>query len=207
MDKARDAASRVRSAAGEQAEVVRLLLSQIKAPAVPVEQEWELSVGWLLKQYRDVPAIASKGLGMLDRFGALRLSPSHLRIENHDIEWSKVSAVHTRQLAEVVTTSALEREGERLKALMPPLMPGRGWLVERMTSVIGQAAKSALDRSDREGLRRRVVSEVEYRGGFGRSKSIEPGVAVISFLGSIGGLNDAVIEMATKHHSAKLVES
>ena len=206
IEKAREAAGRVRSASGGQAEIVREILAQIKTITVPMEEEWELSIGWLLNQYRDIPALASKGLGMLDRFGALRLSPTQLGIENHDIDWSKISAIHTRQLSEVITTSALEREAERFKAFLPPLIPGRGWLVERVTSVVGEVAKSALDRSEREGLRRRVVSEVEYRGGFGRSKTIEPGIAVISFLGSIAGLNDAVLEMATRHHTATLVD-
>ncbi len=60
IGKAREAANRLRSATVDQAEFVRAILAQIEAPTVPVEEEWELSVGWLVKQYRDVPAIASK---------------------------------------------------------------------------------------------------------------------------------------------------
>jgi hypothetical protein len=38
-----------------------------------------------------------KALGLLDRFGALRLGPESIGFDDEDVDWAKVVRIHTRR--------------------------------------------------------------------------------------------------------------
>jgi hypothetical protein len=173
------------------------VIQLLDPPSCPPSSPWEVSCAGLIRRNYKVPGLATRALGVLDRFGSLRLSASSVGFDNDDVEWLKVSAVRTRPLTEVLTESALEHEADRIRKLLPPV-PGRKWAVDRATGLLSELTRVALDRSAKEGLARVVVTEIDYRASFGRTKTLTAGLAVSAILGATPGANDVIVCMARR---------
>lgn len=109
-----------------------------------------------------------------------------------------MTAVRMRLLTHVLTETAIEREAERIRELLPPL-PGRKWAVDRATALLSRLANAALARSSGEGLGRTVVAEVDHRASLGRTKTRSAGLGVSAILGAMPEANDVLICMARRH--------
>lgn len=148
----------------------------------------------LVRRRRDVPKLAGKALGLLDRFGALRLGPDSVGFDDEDVEWAKVVRVHTRPVVEVLTETAIRREMERVRKLLPPV-PGRKWVLSKVGDGLERLAVAALDPASRPESRS-VVSELSYRASFGRRKDLTPGLAVTTILAAMPAVNDSILVTA-----------
>lgn len=171
----------------------------------PPSEPWEVSVVQLLKSSMDVPVVAAKALGLLDRFGALRLSDEGVGFDNNDVDWAKITSVTCRRLTVVLTESGLEHEADRLRKLLPPL-PGRKWVVDRCAQTLGGLARDALDRTVGERAQLSVVSGISYRRSLGRSKEMTAGLAVCAILGLVPSANDCILSTA-RRHGATVIEA
>ena len=115
------------------------LLNNIEPPAAPVTEVWELSVAEIVRRRDEVPSIASRALGLLDRFGAVRLSPELIGFDDDDVDWSRVVSVRTLPVTQVLSQTAVDRELERIRKLLPPV-PGRKWVLSKVGDGIGELA-------------------------------------------------------------------
>lgn len=90
---------------------------------------------------------------------------------------------------------------ERLRKALPPV-PGRKWVVNRAADGVSQLSQIALERAGGERSTKRIVAELEYRGGLGRRRSVEGGIVVAAVLAGIPGLNDALLATALQNGAA-----
>jgi len=140
-------------------------------PSVPADAPWQLSLAGFLRMRTELPSLALKPLGLLDRYGEIAVGPDEVGFDGEDVRWNKVTRLVVRDVVEVVSTAAMAREAEKIRSLLPPV-PGRKWVVERATTLLGDIAGPRL-------MRKRggdVVSEIVYRGAFGREKTLQAGV-------------------------------
>lgn len=170
-------------------------------PMEPLTEPWEVSTGGLIRRLYDVPAVASKVLRQLDRFGAVRIAPTLVGFDNKDVPWVKIRSVQTRPLRDTLTETALDREVERLRKLLPPV-PGRKWVLERAAAALGELSRAALDRTAAESVNRSVVASIEYSGGLGRKATMSAGLIVSAVLGLVPDANRILMDMAEQHGGA-----
>jgi hypothetical protein len=165
-------------------------------PDGPVSRPWGISVGMLLARSHDVPAVAAKLLGQLDRFGAIRLGPVGLGLDDDDVDWKDVREIRTAPVLAILTTAALEREVDRVRKMLPPV-PGRKWIVTRLVAAFQRALARLTGQHLDHGPE--ICAVVRYRGRFGRTREMVPGFAACLLLAAIPGLNDALLTTARAH--------
>lgn len=173
------------------------ILSAIQPPTEPLTTVWEVSVASLLRRLFDVPPIASKAVGQLDRLGAVRIGPATVGFDMDDVRWDRITAVRTQQMTTVLTASALDRELERVRKVLPPV-PGRKWVLDKASAALGDLCRTALDRSGSEMLDRQVVSEIDYRGALGRPRTLTGGLLVAAVLGLVPEANHILLATAER---------
>ncbi|HEY6737696.1 MAG TPA: hypothetical protein VI076_02515, partial [Actinopolymorphaceae bacterium] len=105
------------------------------APTFPVTEPWEVSIGELARRSGKVPKLAVKTLGLLDRFGAVRIGPDEIGFDDENVAWDKVVELRTRRLSDLITGSALDHEVERISGYLPPI-PGRKWAIEKVIELL-----------------------------------------------------------------------
>ncbi len=174
------------------------VLTAFRAPTIPIVEPWSISIATLIGSAYKVPSIASKALAQLDRVGALRLTSEAITFDTDDVEWNKLSTVRCRPAGEVLADSAVRREIDSVRKVLPPI-PGRKWVVNRLADGVSQVATIALERVGGLNSRRAIATELEYRGGLGRRRSTESGVVVSALLAVVPDLNDVVLRMAQQH--------
>ena len=140
-------------------------------PSVPAAALWEISLAAYLRRRTDLPSLALKPLGLLDRYGEVAVGPDHMAFDGEDVPWGKAVRVIVRDVVEVVSDAAMAREAEKIRHLLPPV-PGRKWVVDHAMALLGEFAAPRLTKA-RGGD---VVSEVVYRGALGREKTLQAGV-------------------------------
>ncbi len=190
----------------DEAEVgaIRRMLDGLTAPDIPVVTPWKISVVGLVQRSYNVPRVAAKALGQLDRFGALRITSTSLGIDDDDIDWGKITCIRTATLAEAFGDNVVDAEIKRLTGLLPKLLPGRSWIARKVAAVLKVAARSALTKAPGQAAQRTVVTGIDYRRSLGRTGTLAAGLVVTSVLGSVPGANDAVIHMATTVGQARI---
>lgn len=146
-------------------------ISMIPMPSVPAATLWEISLAAYLRQRTDLPSLALKPLGLLDRYGEVAVGPEHMAFDGEDVPWDKAVRVIVRDLAEVVSDKAMAREAEKIRHMLPPV-PGRKWVVDQAMGLLADFAARRLTKA-RGGD---VVSEIVYRGVLGREKTLQAGV-------------------------------
>lgn len=175
-----------------------MILDNILPPSVPIREPWELSIGDLIRRRYNVPGMADKALSCLDRCGALRLSPEVIGFDDCDVEWSKLQEIRTRPIAEALTRTALDREIERARKLLPPV-PGRKWILHKVGEELGELCRAALSKRAPESSSRIVPSELLYRGTLGRTKVLSGGMVVTAMLTGIPGTATSIVSTARLH--------
>ncbi|MGY1802962.1 hypothetical protein ACI78T_06750 [Blastococcus sp. SYSU D00922] len=148
------------------------MLERHGLPAAPATSHWELSVSALVSASGQVNPVARRALAVLDRFGRVAVGPLGIGLDDEDIPWSAVTALHTAPVSQVLTESALDRELERLLRVLPPL-PGRSWVLERVGSVLGGLLGRALPTDGALGAE--VVTGADSRRRLGRTSTTSLG--------------------------------
>ncbi|MBM9507215.1 hypothetical protein [Actinacidiphila acididurans] len=171
-------------------------LASVAPPAVPVGEPWKVSVGTLLGRHPRTPGLVRKALGLLDGFGAVELSQRQLGFDGEAIDWDKVIEIRTRNAFEVLTTSALEHDIDRVREFLPPV-PGRKWAVtkaaEALTTVmLGALEEDAVGRLD--GLA--LPSQIVYRGLLGRERTLSGGSFAVASLVIVEAARESLLATA-----------
>lgn len=172
----------------------RSMLSLPTPNGCPPIEPWEVTLVALIRQMTDVPPIAAKALGLLDRFGSVSLSATAIGLDGSEIEWSRVTGLSLLPLSKVLSDTAIEREAERARKLLPP-MPGRKWAVDKVTAVISDLATEALARVGREGLHRPVISQISGRGRLGK-KELSVGAVAAAVFGLVPEATECACALA-----------
>lgn len=108
------------------------------------------------------------------------------------------SQVRTRPIAEVLTQTALSREIERVRKVLPPV-PGRKWVLTKVGEVLGDLALAAMTRAGREGTSRGVASELVCRAHLGRTRVVTGGMVVTAILTLVPAANESIVVTARSH--------
>jgi hypothetical protein len=163
----------------------------IPSPDPTSSEPWEVSIAEMVRRTGKVPKLATKALGLFDRFGSVRITPDEIGFDGEEIPWDKVVELRTHEVSNLLTGRALEREVDRIRGYLPPI-PGRKWVVNKVVgltlnlvlAVSGDYAKQVADHvdginSDGEGVdpeSDRVVAEIVYKARFGRKKEVQGGL-------------------------------
>ena len=166
----------------------------ILMPAAPATALWEMSLAAYLRHRTDLPSLALKPLGLLDRYGEVAVGPDHMAFDGEDVPWAKTVRLVVRDLVDVVSDKAMAREAERIRHMLPPV-PGRKWVVDHAMALLGEFAAPRLTKT-RGGD---VVSEVVYRGAFGREKSVQAGVFAALAMATWPEVRQSLIATARLH--------
>jgi hypothetical protein len=120
----------LRDSHSERAEWVHAVLARLPRPDTPATEPWEMSIGALIGMHPKVPDGAVRLLGPLRRLGAVAVSPGEIGFDGERVPWDRVTQVRTRNAVGMFLDAAVDREIERIRALLPPI-PGRKWAVAR----------------------------------------------------------------------------
>jgi hypothetical protein len=176
-------------------ERVGLSLENISLPSVPPEEAWSLSLASLIASNRDIPAVALKLLGMLDRFGSVRVSADEVGFDADDVKWSQVTLLRTASVFDVLTDVAIQREVERLRMLLPPV-PGRKWLIRRALQWFQVLLRRATGLDGDSTASTEIVAEILYKGRLGGQKELRVGVVSAAILAALPQVNASIAETA-----------
>jgi hypothetical protein len=171
---------------------IRSAMAAVPMPGMPATEPWEMSLATFLRLRTDLPELVLKPLGLLDRYGAVGFGPNHVGFDGEDIAWDRVVRIGVRDIAEVVTSSAMDCEAQHIKSLLPPL-PGRKWVVDKAMDVItGMAAPILTDVATGVG----VASEIAYRTKLGREKTLHSGFFAALLLATRRPIHESLVATA-----------
>ena len=171
-------------------------LGKVVLPSVPAVEPWSLSLAELVGSSEVVPGPAIKVLSLLDSFGCIRVGPTGLGFDGTDVPWGDVREVRVAQLFELLTRTALEKEVERLRRLLPPV-PGRKWVVGRALAMFQALVGRAWATSGSGSAT--AVCTVRYRSRFGRERELHPGIVAVLVLAALPQVNESLIATARSH--------
>ncbi|MFL6112877.1 MAG: hypothetical protein ACJ786_16210 [Catenulispora sp.] len=166
----------------------------IPMPSVPADAPWQLSLAGYLRQRTELPSLALKPLGLLDRYGEITVGPDAMAFDGEDVAWDKVIRLVVRDVVDVVSQAAMAHEAEKIRSMLPPV-PGRKWVVDRAMALLGDIAGPRLMRAHGGD----VVSEVVYRGAFGREKTLQAGVFAALIMAKWPDVQRSLVATARVH--------
>ncbi|MFI6154496.1 hypothetical protein ACIBCA_17625 [Kitasatospora sp. NPDC051170] len=178
----------------------RTALTSVAPPPVPALEPWKLSTGTLIARHPRTPAVVHRLLGMLDGLGAVHLGPAKVGFDGEEIEWAKVVEIRTRNAFEVLTTTALEQEVDRIREFLPPV-PGRKWAVTKAAEALATVVLAALERGsvDQRLDTLTVPAQIVHRGLLGRQRTLDAGTFAAATLVVVGQVGDSLIATAEHH--------
>jgi hypothetical protein len=178
---------------------IKQLKELIPSPDATSTEPWEVSIAELVRKTGKVPKLATKALGLFDRFGAVRITPDEIGFDGEEVPWDKVVELRTHGVANLLTGQALEREVDRIRGYLPPV-PGRKWVVDKVVNlsldltmaVAGDQLRQAADvaegiNADEAGPNpdpdaQNVVAEIVYKGMMRRTKELSCGLFAASVM-------------------------
>lgn len=102
-------------------------------PEAPITQTWDCSAAALITPR--LPVKLRRIPGLLDRFGAVRLTPSTIGIDNvRAVPWTAVTEIRTCPPSQIAATVTEDLVAGQLARLIP--IPGSGFVARAMTSRI-----------------------------------------------------------------------
>ncbi|RBY74801.1 hypothetical protein DQ239_18585 [Blastococcus sp. TF02-09] len=158
-------------------------------PDAPAASEWELSIGSLVAGAGRVNPVARQALDLLDRFGRVAVGPAFVGLDNEDIPWTAVTGLRAATVAQVLTESALDREMDRLRVVLPPV-PGRRWVLGRVGDVVGSLLDWVL--SDEGRLGAEIVTAVDHKKRLGRATTSTVGFFGVLLLTALPDVNRSI---------------
>lgn len=171
-------------------------LTPMAMPAAPAEEPWQLSLAGYLRQRTDLPKLALKPLGLLDRYGEIAVSPTEMAFDGEDVPWGRVVRLELRDVVEVVSDAAMAREAEKIRSMLPPV-PGRKWVVDHAMALLGDLAGPYLAKTHGGA----VVSEVVHRGRLGREKTLQAGVFAALVMAKWPEVRHSLVATARLHEA------
>lgn len=178
----------------------------VTPPTLPLTQPWGLGLSDLLLTLPGLPGASAKPLRTaLDRFGHLGISPTTLTVDAVTFRWDSVRQLHTATAADVLTSTAVERELVRLGDLLPRI-PGRRRLVAHVSQLIMGLAtgilETALDgraRPTGAQLPPAIPSTLHVAGRMGRTGEHVVGLVPALILAAVPAAATAVLDTAVLH--------
>jgi hypothetical protein len=161
-------------------------LANVPMPQAPATETWALSIGTLVGRVGNLPPVAAKALGLLDRFGRVSVGPDKVGIDNEDVRWSEVTAVRTSPAGAMLGQNAVAHELDRIKRLLPPV-PGRAAVLGQVEAVLGVLLARALGSPGSE-----VMSAIESTGRLGRTRTVSVGLAAALVLSAMPEVNRSI---------------
>ena len=167
----------------------------VPVPATLSPQPWKLGLADVVGA-QGVPPAASRLLGLLDRFGSLALSDTHVGIDGQGVSWNSLQEVSLSPVRELLTGQAMQREVDRLTALLPRV-PGRRWVVRQVADTLAAIAWVAARLDERGGdTLSRAVPAVLTAKGLVRSSSITPGFFAVLVMAVRPDIADLLVRTA-----------
>lgn len=154
-------------------------LASMPMPQAPATRPWALSIGTLVGRAGTLPPVATRALGLLDRFGRVSVGPDEVGIDGEDVRWSDVTAVRTSPAGAMLGQNAVAHELERIKRLLPPV-PGRAAVLGQVETVLGALLARALGTPGSD-----VVAAIESTGRLGRTRTVSVGLAAALVLSAM----------------------
>lgn len=178
----------------------RTALTSVAPPPAPAVEPWKLSTGTLIGRHPRTPSVVHRLLGMLDGLGAVHLGPAKVGFDGEEIEWAKVVEIRTRNAFEVLTTTALEQEVDRIREFLPPV-PGRKWAVTKAAEALATVVLAALERGsvDQRLDTMTVPAQIVHRGMLGRQRTLDAGSFAAATLVVVGQVSDSIVATAERH--------
>lgn len=115
------------------------LLARVTPPTFPLTRDWGLSIADLVAVRWAVPSRVRRLLRLLNRFGAVRLSPEGVGVDGTDVAWDALIEIRRVSLFEIAHGDAIEASVDQLAVFLPPL-PGRRWLLRRVARLVAALA-------------------------------------------------------------------
>ena len=104
-------------------------------PTYPMAREWDVSIQGLVRLVPFVPRFATAPLALLDRFGAVTLSPQKVGLDGKDVTWDRVVEVRTEPAWTCLSAEMLELDLTRIITVIPAI-PGRRWVLRRISELL-----------------------------------------------------------------------
>lgn len=182
-------------------------LERAPEPVYPLTADWSVSVGSLVRAALPGPALLSRPLGLLDRFGAVHLGPDEVGLDGETARWDRVVELRTQPALVMLTGEAVETSLAQYTRYLPPV-PGRAWALRRISellatlglAVLPEAAdvrrllETADDHPDLAAFTRPVLTQVRHRRALGTG---EVSAGVLSVLLQLAF--PAALDVATRH--------
>lgn len=171
------------------------------APQLPLHGHWQVGLSDVLRASAGMPADSARALGLVDRVARLAISPQQLTLDGDTHRWADILALHTAPAVDVLTSSALESELSRLGGRLPPV-PGRRWLVARVSQVMIGLTAGVLEAALAPGgfaaaaTNPPIPTRLVVRGRFGRSREDDVGLFPALICASLPGVAAAVTHIA-----------
>lgn len=140
-------------------------------PDAPVTAPWDFSAAALIRPH--LPAKLGRLPGLLDRLGAVRLTPSAIGIDNAgEVPWTRLTEIHTRSVGEVAATATQDLAGQ-IARLIP--VPGAKFATRAVVSRVADLVTGMLQTAVREqGEHFPVPHRFRYRTRW-RTITVSPG--------------------------------
>ncbi|HTY27210.1 MAG TPA: hypothetical protein VMD51_03555, partial [Mycobacterium sp.] len=72
---------------------VAALLKRMRPPPGPITERWALGIGDIVADTARLPKWLRGGIGFLNRFGGLAISPDALEFDGDDVKWAKITEI------------------------------------------------------------------------------------------------------------------
>lgn len=111
-------------------------VQRMRMPEAPVRENWDCSAAALIRPH--LPQSIRRVPGLLDRFGAVRLTPVEIGIDStRAVPWTAVLEVQTRPLLDVVATAVSTNFDKQVSRMVPPI-PGVKFAARIVTSRLAE---------------------------------------------------------------------
>ncbi|MGH4007458.1 MAG: hypothetical protein ACRDTH_04705 [Pseudonocardiaceae bacterium] len=176
-------------------------LSRVPMPDAPVREPWTFAPSALIAPR--LPRPLARVPGLLDRFGAIRLTPHEIGIDTaRPVAWEDVVELRTLPLLDLLTTgtsSSLAALGARLLPPVPRLADGllragAEKAAEAVRSLLLIAASAHAERAASV----QVPAAIVYRSGWWGHKTMTAGLFSSAVL-ALPRLTDSVVATAQQH--------
>ena len=176
-------------------------LQRVPMPDVPVQQPWAFAPSALVAPH--LPGPLARVPGVLDRFGAIRLSPFDVGIDMAcPVPWHEVVEVRTRPLLDLLTETASGSAAALGARLLPPVplvgkaltRAGSARAAEAMRALLQVAASAHAERA----AETQVPAAIVYRSGRRGRKIMAAGLFSSAVL-ALPRVADSVLATARAH--------
>lgn len=169
------------------------LLAKLTPPTYPVTQPWGLSAADLITQRWPVPSPLRRALRMLDRFGAVRLTPEGMALDGKSVDWDDLLEIRLCSLHDALREEAVAQTVEQLAVFFPPV-PGRKWVLRRMAAlVVALASRFVPESADDSPL---IPLQLVRRGMLGRTVAVEGGLIAAALLAAVPQTTEVLLHTA-----------